>query len=340
MDSFTQIVLGAGVAEVTSGRKIGNRALLWGAVCGTIPDLDVYIPTSNIIEFYQVHRGFSHSIAFAVLITLPLGWILNSFYKKLNHGISTWMTLVFFSTVTHPILDCFTTFGTELFSPFSDYRVALNSVFVVDPFYTLPFFICVFSLLFLKKSNPNRRTLAKTGIILSTLYLFWSLSIKLYINNVFEDELNNQNKKYFDYITLPSPLNTFLWRVVAQGEKGFWVGHYSIFSPKKIDFIYVDHNRDILPEDLLENNQFKRLDKITKGQYIVSKKGENFVFTDMRFQVFLGWEQVSYKSDRFSIELIKKNDDYHFQRLKENQNYFNLESVVEILDVLYKKIFY
>ena len=42
MDSLTQIVLGAAVGEVMLGRKVGNRAILWGAVAGTIPDLDVY----------------------------------------------------------------------------------------------------------------------------------------------------------------------------------------------------------------------------------------------------------------------------------------------------------
>ena len=43
MDSFTQIVLGAACGEAVLGRKIGNKALLFGAICGTIPDLDVII---------------------------------------------------------------------------------------------------------------------------------------------------------------------------------------------------------------------------------------------------------------------------------------------------------
>ena len=38
MDSLTQIVLGASVAEATLGKKIGNKAILYGAIAGTIPD--------------------------------------------------------------------------------------------------------------------------------------------------------------------------------------------------------------------------------------------------------------------------------------------------------------
>ena len=41
MDSLTQIVLGASVGEAALGRKVGNRAMVWGAIAGTIPDLDV-----------------------------------------------------------------------------------------------------------------------------------------------------------------------------------------------------------------------------------------------------------------------------------------------------------
>ena len=41
MDSLTQIVLGASVAEASLGKKIGNKAIVLGAFAGTIPDLDI-----------------------------------------------------------------------------------------------------------------------------------------------------------------------------------------------------------------------------------------------------------------------------------------------------------
>jgi len=41
MDSLTQIVLGAAVGEAVLGKKVGNKAMLYGAIAGTIPDLDV-----------------------------------------------------------------------------------------------------------------------------------------------------------------------------------------------------------------------------------------------------------------------------------------------------------
>jgi len=70
MDSLTQIVLGAACGEIALGKKIGNKALLFGAIGGTIPDLDVFIGKllyHNEIQAMTFHRGFMHSLLFATL---------------------------------------------------------------------------------------------------------------------------------------------------------------------------------------------------------------------------------------------------------------------------------
>jgi inner membrane protein len=65
MDSLSQIVLGAAVGEAVLGRRIGNRAMIWGAVAGTIPDMDVlgkyFLSELDNLAF---HRGISHSLSF------------------------------------------------------------------------------------------------------------------------------------------------------------------------------------------------------------------------------------------------------------------------------------
>ena len=77
MDSLTQIVLGAAVGEVVLGRKVGNKAMLWGAIAGTIPDLDVYQSLIfDSLKANELHRGFSHSILFSVIFAPLLAWIL------------------------------------------------------------------------------------------------------------------------------------------------------------------------------------------------------------------------------------------------------------------------
>ena len=74
MDSLSQLVLGAAVGEAVLGRKLGNRAVFWGALGGTIPDLDVLsAPFLSELGELTFHRGISHSLFFSVLFALLLG---------------------------------------------------------------------------------------------------------------------------------------------------------------------------------------------------------------------------------------------------------------------------
>ena len=84
MDSLTQIVLGAACGEVALGKKIGNKALLFGAIGGTIPDLDVFIGNwlyGNQIDAMLFHRGFMHSIVFSIVGAVLFGWLFYWFYN-------------------------------------------------------------------------------------------------------------------------------------------------------------------------------------------------------------------------------------------------------------------
>ncbi|MEM9885146.1 MAG: metal-dependent hydrolase [Bacteroidota bacterium] len=91
MDSLTQITLGAAVGELALGKKIGNKAMLWGAIGGTIPDLDIFadLVTDNISAM-AFHRGITHSIPFALLAPLALGWMLHKIYDKPPQSNAAW----------------------------------------------------------------------------------------------------------------------------------------------------------------------------------------------------------------------------------------------------------
>ncbi len=70
MGSLTQIVLGAACGEAILGKKIGYKAMLFGAIDGTIPDLDVIFKKlffQNNIDHLAFHRGFMHSVIFAFI---------------------------------------------------------------------------------------------------------------------------------------------------------------------------------------------------------------------------------------------------------------------------------
>ena len=180
MDSLTQIVLGGAVGELIAGRRMGNKAVLWGAIAGTIPDLDVFFRVFfHPIEAALVHRGFSHSLLFSILASPALGWVFNKATKG-KHGFWLWTKLFFWGIVTHPILDMFTNYGTQFLWPF-EARITFNSVFVIDPLYTVPFMVLLIWSMRLDRNSAKRRRLNRIGLIYSTSYLVIGVLVKCYV---------------------------------------------------------------------------------------------------------------------------------------------------------------
>ncbi|MGB1317532.1 MAG: metal-dependent hydrolase, partial [Flavobacteriales bacterium] len=234
MDSLTQIVLGAAVGEAVLGKKVGNKALLWGGIAGTIPDLDVvyiWLTGGGAIDEIVLHRGISHSITFAVLMAPILGWLINWLYRKSAEAdFKQWTALFFFAIFTHPLLDSLTTYGTQLFLPFSDYRVSIATVFVVDLFYTLPFLLSVIALSFVNRTNGWRKRINYFGLAISTAYLLLGLTNKYIASNVFEEDLKAEPEKKELVFVGTTPLNVALWYGVAETDSAFHIGYYSLFD--------------------------------------------------------------------------------------------------------------
>ena len=209
MDSLTQIVLGASVAEAVAGRKFGNKAILWGAIAGTIPDLDVFLRfLYHPIEASLVHRGFSHSLIFALLLSPLLAHFISKLYKSENE-YKKWLYLFFGAIVTHPILDMFTNYGTQFLWPL-DTRISFNTIFVLDPLYTVPFAFCVLICLFLRRDAKIRQRVNLIGLGYSSIYLIWGVSVKLFIlsnSQSYFKEAGIQNTSRI--IVIPMPLTSF-----------------------------------------------------------------------------------------------------------------------------------
>ena len=289
MDSITQIVLGAACGEAVLGKKIGNKALLFGAIGGTIPDLDVFIGPllyKNEIDVMLFHRGFMHSILFSVIGAFLLGWLVHKLYnngKRFNLTTQkNWRWLFFWSLFTHPLLDCFTPYGTQLFAPFSNYRVAFNTIAVADPLYTVPFMLCVIILMFFKRNSNKRILWLKLGIGISSLYMVFTIFNKLYIDRVFKSSLAEKGISYHRFSAQPSILNNVLWYGIAETDDSYYVGFYSLFDT---------------------SSQFSDWQKIPKKRDLTKEK-----YTDI---VDLAW----FSNDYYNVETID-DVDYLYKDLR------------------------
>ncbi len=305
MDSLTQIVLGAAVGEAVLGKKVGNKALLYGAVAGTIPDLDVLARFfTDTVSTLEIHRGFSHSIFFSILFAPVFGFLISRWERKHNTSWKDWSWLMFWGLLTHPILDAFTTWGTQLFWPF-DLRLAFKNIFVIDPLYTLPFLICVVLVLFQKRIAPKRRKLNNTGLIMSTAYLMGTLILKGISYQKFVTTLENQKVAYTDLQTRPAPFNAILWTANVETEDAYLIGDYSFFDTQPIQFKRYPKNHQLLGA-LDKEDKVQRLIKISEGWYTIEEKEGNIFFNDLRF----GLTSVDASSSQFvfSYQLIPSTE--------------------------------
>jgi inner membrane protein len=284
MDSLTQIILGAAVAEAVAGKKMGNKAALWGAIGGTIPDLDVFITGFfHPIDGLLVHRGFSHSILFAMIMGPFIGWIMYHVFKK-KFDLKIWISLFFWSLITHPMLDIFTNYGTEFFWPFP-VRLTFNSVFVIDPLYTLPFMGCLIAALCFKKENPKRRTWNKLGIFYSTGYLIYGLIVKSMILTNAPNYFEKANLHTTNTMVTPMPLTSFYWMLLTEDSKNYYVGYKSFFytfNPKDIDTI-PKVKKPLNDIKWFGKNYSKTLDFISNGYFTTEKRNDIMRFYDLRF---------------------------------------------------------
>lgn len=259
--------------------------MLYGAIAGTIPDLDVLVKNfTDTITATEAHRGFSHSIVFCLMASPLLGFIVNKIERKKNLGWKPWAWLFFLGLVTHPLLDMFTTWGTQLFWPF-DVRLAFNSIFVIDPLYTIPLLGCVIYAMCLKRESSRRCKIILTGIIWSSSYLLLTVVLKFIAFKKFEKALATQNIKYSEISTRPAPFNTILWNANVDTQGAYLTADYSFFDAQPITFEKFPKNRTEEPnfKSAAARKNLERLKDITQGWYLMEQKNEKWYFYDLRF---------------------------------------------------------
>ena len=303
MDSLTQVVLGAAVGEAVLGRNIGNRAMLWGGIAGTLPDLDVLSGmVTDPMSALAYHRAFTHSIPFAVLAApliavavhrmyggrgpdLPKRYlfplVLTAFWVLLVTGsylmpvgvyripaiatvitlvfgilcgivalverrkartgtrvsatFTQWTLLFFLAIVTHPLLDCFTAYGTQIWQPLSRSRTAWNTISVVDPLYTLPFLLFLLAAARKGAGTQVRATLNKVGLAVSSAYLLLTVINHFNVGAVLEDTLAVEGIEASSTLHSPNLGNNLLWSGTARvaGTDDYYAGQYSILDAER-----------------------------------------------------------------------------------------------------------
>lgn len=290
MDSLTQIVLGAAVSEALLGKKVGWRAAAWGAFAGTLPDLDVLTAlVLDPVDYLATHRGFSHSVFFPFIAAPILAWIARSLHRAHEPNIQAWFRMFFWTILTHPLLDSLTGYGTQLLNPVSDYAIEFNTIFIIDPLYTLPFLAFLVAGLWFEPGSAMRTRLVRTGLLISTLYVFATIGMKWMAHTRFQAEIARQGIQVDRSMTIPGPFTSIYWRILIENEDGYTQGYLSLLDPDlSVEFVTVPKHHE-LAEPWANTAAMRRLVWFSKGFYTVSLRDGKPHIHDLRFGSLFGW---------------------------------------------------
>jgi len=294
MDPLSQASLGASLSQSFAKNPSQQRiALIIGALSGMAPDLDVLIRSSeDPMVFLEFHRQFTHSLIFipfgALLCALAFYPLLRSnwFRHKWPAAKLSFLQTYLFSFLgyaTHGLLDACTSYGTQLFWPFSTERFAWNTVSIIDPLFTLP----VLALVLFAAYRKNVRY-ARFAFAYAVLYLSLGL-VQHHRAEAAVFELAQQRGHQVERVQVkPSFGNRHVWKLIYEYDGRYYVDAVKLLL--KTEYITgssiqkLDVKRDFpwLPADSQQAKDIERFRWFSDDYLAVSGHNPNLIM-DVRY---------------------------------------------------------
>ncbi len=276
MDSLSQLVLGAACGVAVMGRRSAVwKAALWGGVAGTLPDLDAFIDYGDAVRNMTYHRAESHGLFYLTLLTPLLAWLVSKVHGE-QALFKRWCVALWLALFTHPLLDTFTIYGTQLLQPFSEHPFGIGSMFIIDPLYTLPLLFGLIAALSMKQLAGLRWNAVALG--LSCAYLAWSVAAQAHVERLVRAQVGNSAQ----VLVTPTPLNTVAWRIVVMNGNTYSEGFYSFFD-KDTNISFDDFpNQPELINALKDNWAVQRMAWFTHGFYSLREVNGQAMLADLR----------------------------------------------------------
>jgi inner membrane protein len=283
MDTITHLALGACIGAACAPPHLRRRGALLGALLNSLPDLDVLAlaPLADPVLRLSYHRSATHSILVLPVVALAIWWLLLRYWTPVREAPRRWLLLCLIALVSHPLLDAFTVYGTQLFWPLDRPPVMISSIFIIDPLFTLPLLIGAGVVLF---SRDVRRAAwwSRMGLAASAVYLAWTVTAKWNLEQGVRADLALRGMTDAKVLTVPAPLQSVLWRVLVVTSAGsYYEGYYSYWAnqPLKLD-LYPSSRALLAP--VQDRPDVKRLQWFTRDFYSVSMDQDRVVMTDLR----------------------------------------------------------
>lgn len=291
MDPVSQGALGAALptalARETHRARLGAFAIA-GALGGMAPDLDVLIRSrEDPLLFLEYHRHFTHALAFIPVGGLIVALALFPLFKRWL-GLRTLALATTLGYATHALLDACTTYGTQLFWPFSNVRVAWNNVSVIDPLFTIPLLVLVIA-----AARKRRPRLAQAGLAWAILYLLVGVVQHERAIVVAEDLATRRGHAPARLDAKPSFGNLLVWKLVYEADGHYYVDAVRIgfgtklFEGESVPKLDVARDLPWLVEGSVQHDDLERFTWFSDGWVSRTGRGDDgtILVGDVRFSM-------------------------------------------------------
>ncbi len=141
MDPITHGIAGSLLGKSFFSKRNGRVAIFAASLGAVFPDVDTVadVVTRDPLAIVKYHRGITHSFFGLPFFAAGLAWLTRHVCKKLGIEAPSWRMLTFLYGIgiaSHILMDGTTSFGTRMWTPFSQQRVAWDLIFIVDLVFT------------------------------------------------------------------------------------------------------------------------------------------------------------------------------------------------------------
>lgn len=288
MDPLSQVTLGAAAAVALAQNKNTRRAALLGAVAGGLPDLDVLIqsPEDPLLAL-EYHRHFTHALVLVPLIGLVAASVLSIFRSMRQLPFRLAFLYATAGAFTHGLLDACTSYGTQLYWPFSTHRESWDTISIIDPLFTLPLLALLLAALVLRRPR-----LAQLGLLLGIAYLGFGLVQRERAETYTRSLAAGRGHDVQMISVRPSFANLMLWRLVYRSGENYHVDAVSILPWREAVLYPGDAvaafdpamTEDLAPEGSVLYGDIERFRHFSQG-FLYRYPDDPAVIGDLRYAI-------------------------------------------------------
>ena len=137
MDPITHGIAGALLGKGYFAERKGRVAIFAATLGAVFPDVDIVaeIASRDPLSIVKYHRGITHSFVGLPFFAALLAWLTRWIARRRGIETPSWamLTLIYgIGIASHILLDGMTSFGTRMWTPISQQRVAWDLLFIID----------------------------------------------------------------------------------------------------------------------------------------------------------------------------------------------------------------